>query len=76
MSIERQQLSHLRADARWCTFREVAANRVPGSRTIRVFECECGVAIRQVEFEDVAAAGGASETATPNPPGVRVADDR
>jgi hypothetical protein len=62
MLLERRELSHLRADARWCVFREVAVNVVPDGRTIRVFDCECGLAIRLIEQgaglpDDVVAAG-------------------
>ena len=46
-----RSLSHLREDARWCVFREVAANTIPGDKTIVVFECECRIAIRLIETE-------------------------
>ena len=46
-----RSLSHLREDARWCVFREVAANTIPGDKTIVVFECECRIAIRLIESE-------------------------
>lgn len=49
MASERHQLSHLRADARWCEFREVATNRIPGSHTIRVYECACGIPLRMLD---------------------------
>jgi len=54
MAAERHQLSHLRADARWCEFREVATNRIPGSHTIRVYECACGIPLRMVETDEPA----------------------
>lgn len=44
-----RQLAHLRDDARWCVFREVATNVIPGDRRIVVFECECRIALRLVE---------------------------
>ena len=43
-----RSLSHLREDARWCVFREVASNTIPGDRTIVVYECECRIAIRLI----------------------------
>jgi hypothetical protein len=46
-----RSLSHLRGDARWCVFREVASNTIPGDRTIVVYECECRIAIRLIETE-------------------------
>lgn len=46
-----RSLSHLREDARWCVFREVASNTIPGDRTIVVYECECRIAIRLIETE-------------------------
>ena len=46
-----RSLSHLREDARWCVFREVASNTIPGDRTIGVYECECRIAIRLIETE-------------------------
>jgi hypothetical protein len=46
-----RSLSHLREDARWCVFREVAANTIPGDKTITVFECECRIAMRLIESE-------------------------
>jgi hypothetical protein len=46
-----RSLSHLREDARWCAFREVASNTIPGDRTIVVYECECRIAIRLIETE-------------------------
>jgi hypothetical protein len=46
-----RSLSHLREDARWCVFREVASNTIPGDRTIVVYECECRIAIRLIESE-------------------------
>lgn len=52
MASERHQLSHLRADARWCEFREVATNRIPGSHTIRVYECACGIPLRMVDPDE------------------------
>jgi hypothetical protein len=46
-----RSLSHLREDARWCVFREVASNTIPGDRTIVVYECECRIAIRLIETD-------------------------
>jgi hypothetical protein len=46
-----RSLSHLREDARWCVFREVASNTIPDDRTIVVYECECRIAIRLIESE-------------------------
>lgn len=46
-----RSLSHLREDARWCVFREVASNTIPGDRTIVVYECECRIAIRLIDSE-------------------------
>ena len=61
MTSERHQLSHLRADARWCEFREVATNRIPGSHTIRVYECACGIPLRMLDPDP---------PLPPEPPGV------
>ena len=57
-----RSLSHLREDARWCVFREVAANTIPGDKTIVVFECECRIAIRLIETD-----ARAAEPADPPP---------
>ena len=61
-----RSLSHLREDARWCVFREVASNTIPGDRTIVVYECECRIAIRLIESEPRAPTDPvvASESAT------------
>ena len=62
-----RSLSHLREDARWCVFREVASNTIPGDRTIVVYECECRIAIRLIETEAPAADAGVSAGAAPVP---------
>jgi len=80
MGSERHQLSHLRADARWCEFREVATNRIPGSHTIRVYECACGIPLRMIDQDEHAAPlSGETEgvsTAGASGPGGSAAGDR
>ena len=56
-----RSLSHLREDARWCVFREVATNTIPGDRTIVVYECECRIAIRLIESDDTVHAHAVTE---------------
>ena len=78
-----RSLSHLREDARWCVFREVASNTIPGEKTIIVLECECRMAIRMIESEArpadqvdampaLATTAGAAAASTADPPAISV----